>query len=169
MIRKAIGESRTLCCGRLLIFKSVLQFIGRAPPTRSGLAQYPERSQFTDISQRGVRRTLRNRRPLAAGQFAFESIKETIKQFGLTLIQRRGGPTLPETRLGEHGVEGMLGTVHCAVERVEEPGEPGRHVERPFLRLFDDVVVVLALSLNLRRQALEAVRTSICACEQQVA
>ncbi|SIN83089.1 hypothetical protein SAMN05444168_0708 [Paraburkholderia phenazinium] len=118
--------------------------------------QYPERNQFTDISQRGVRQTLRNRRPLAAGQFAFESIKETIKQFGLRLIQRHGGPTLPETRFGEHGAEGMLGAVHCAVERVEEPCEPGRHVARTFLRHFEDVVVVLALSLNLRRQAVEA-------------
>jgi hypothetical protein len=52
---------------------------------------------------------------------------------------------------------------------IEEPGEPIGDVERTFLGTFQDVVVRLALPLDLRRMAVEALRVAIGTVQQQVA
>lgn len=58
---------------------------------------------------------------------------------------------------------------HRARQCTEEPRQPVSHVERAFLRAFEGVVVVLALTLDLRRQAVEASRTAVGASKKQVA
>ena len=55
------------------------------------------------------------------------------------------------------------------MERVEEPGKPLGDIHRPLLGPLQDVVVGLALPLDLRRQAVEALRAAIGACQEQIA
>ncbi len=76
---------------------------------------------------------------------------------------------LPEARLGQDGIQRVLRLIDGAMERVEEPGEPLGDVHRSLLGPLQDVVVGLALPLDLRRQTIEALWAAVGTCQQQVA
>jgi hypothetical protein len=56
-----------------------------------------------------------------------------------------------------------------AMQRIEEPGQPLGDIHRPLLGPLQSIVVGLALPLDLRRQAVEALRAAIGARQQRVA
>jgi hypothetical protein len=76
---------------------------------------------------------------------------------------------VPETRLDQHRIQRDLRLIDSAMERVEKPHQPLRHVHRALLRAFEDLVIRLALALDLRRETIEALRAAIGAREQQIA
>src|SRR5690606_32720904 len=76
---------------------------------------------------------------------------------------------LPEPRLGQYHVERLLRLIDGAMQGVEEPDEPLGDVHGPLLGALQDVVVGLALPLDLRREAVEALRTAVGARKPQVA
>ncbi|CRI63417.1 hypothetical protein THIOKS11320066 [Thiocapsa sp. KS1] len=104
-------------------------------------SQYARCEQIIDVSEGRVRRTLGNGRPLTAGELAFEAVEQPVKQLHLSLIQRRGRPSLPEPCFNEHGVEAVLCLIDRAMEGVEKPGEPLGDIHRPLLGPLQDVVV----------------------------
>lgn len=63
----------------------------------------------------------------------------------------------------------MLRLIDSTVERGKEPRQPRRDIEGAFLGPLKDVVIRLAVTLDLRRQAVEPLRVAIGTCEQQVA
>jgi len=76
---------------------------------------------------------------------------------------------LPESRFGQHAIEGVLRLVDGSVQGVEKLGKPLGDIERRLLGALQDIVVGLALSLDLRGQTVEALRAAVGACQQQVA
>ncbi len=106
---------------------------------------------------------------LPAGQLAIETIQQPLEQLDLPLVEWSRSPALPETRLHQHHVHRVLGVIHCAMQRIQEPRKPSGDIERPALGLLEDVVVGAALRLDLRGQTVEALRAAVGACEQQVA
>src|SRR5690606_13582762 len=55
-----------------------------------------------------------------------------------------------------------------AMQGVEEPGQPLGDVHGPLLGALQNIVVGLALPLDLRRQAVEALRAAVGARQQQI-
>jgi len=70
---------------------------------------------------------------------------------------------------GQHRVERVLRLVDGSMQRVEKPSEPLGDIKRRLLGALQDVVVRVALPLDLRRQTVEALGTSIGAGQEQVA
>jgi hypothetical protein len=62
-----------------------------------------------------------------------------------------------------------LGLIDRMVQRGKEPRQPRRDIERAFLGPFEDVVIRLAVALDLGRQAAETLQAASGAREQQVA
>ena len=147
----------------------IRQFVAGAAPAAGRLLQHAQFQQLGDVAQRGVGRALGDGCPLAAGELALEAVEQTVEQLHLPLVQRRACPALPETRLDQHGIQCGLRAGDGAPERTEEPRQPAGDVERAFLRALQHVVVVLALALDLRRQAVEALRATIGAGQEQIA
>jgi len=146
-----------------------VQLVAGAAPARIRFPQHAARQQVVDVAQCRVRRALGYGSPLAAGELAFEPVEQPVEQLHLTLVQGGGRPMLPETCLGQYGIERVLRLIDGAMERVEKPGEPLGDVHRPLLGPLQDVVVGLAFALDLRRQAVEALRATVGARQQQVA
>ncbi|MNT61840.1 hypothetical protein D3C72_1995100 [compost metagenome] len=63
----------------------------------------------------------------------------------------------------------MLCTLNCAQQRIEKPRQPPGDVQRTLLRTLQDVIVGLALALDLRGQAVEPLGTAVRPGQQQVA
>ena len=87
----------------------------------------------------------------------------------LALVQRSARPALPEARLDQHRVQRDVRAVDGAPQRAQEPRQPAGDVERALLRPLQHVVVVLALALDLRGQAVEPLRAAIGARQEQIA
>ncbi len=139
----------------------VVQLVAGTTPARRRFPQDATCQQFGDVAQRRVRRTFGDRCPLAAGELAFEAIEQPIEQLYLALVQRRSGPALPEPRFGQHGIEDVLRLVDGPVQGVEKPGKPLGDIERRLLGALQDVVVGIALSLDLRGQAVESLWAAV--------
>jgi hypothetical protein len=63
----------------------------------------------------------------------------------------------------------VLRLIDGAMEGIEKPCKPFGYIHRPLLRPLQDVVVGLALPLDLRRKAVEALWAAVGAGQQQVA
>src|SRR6218665_1025303 len=145
------------------------QLVAGAAPAAGRFLQHAPLQQLRDVAQRGVGRALGDGCPLAAAELALEAVEQAIQQFDLPFVQRCARPALPEARLDQHCVQRGLRAGHCAHQRAEEPRQPAGDIERALLYAFEHVVVVLALALDLRRQAVEALRTAVGSGEEQVA
>ncbi len=90
------------------------------------------------------------------------TIIEKVKSSGLRLITLIGAaPAAPETRLQQHGIQRGLCAGNGALERTKKPRQPARNIERALLGAFEHGAVILALTLDLCRQAVEALRTAV--------
>ena len=118
-------------CRRVVdLFRQATQRIAGATPTGFHFAQHTARQKIIDVTQRRIRRTFGDRRPLAAGELAVESIQQPLEQFHLTFVERYGGPSMPEARLDQHGIERVLRLIDSALKRREEPGQPVGDIKR---------------------------------------
>ena len=98
-----------------------------------------------------------------------ETVEQAVEELHLPLVQWRAGDALPEACPGEHGIERVMRGVHRAPKVIEKPREPRRDIERAFLRAFEDLVVLASFALDLRREAVEALRALVGAREQKIA
>ena len=79
-----------------------------------------------------------------------------------------GRTETPPKFLNEDGAEDFLGAVNGSAKAAEEPFHPARHVHRALLRALQDVVIRVALLPDLRRHAVEPLRTVLGTCESHV-
>jgi hypothetical protein len=68
-----------------------------------------------------------------------KTMEQAVEEHGLTLIQRRARPMLPEARFGEYGVQRVLGLVDSTVGRGQEPRQPLRDIKCAILVPLQDV------------------------------
>lgn len=90
--------------------------------------------------------------PLGVVQVPLHAAQHAVQHQGLPGIHGRIRPALPELRLGQHVGHQAIGALYGAQQAAQEPGQPGRDVERAALGGFQLVVVVLAFALDLRAQ-----------------
>jgi hypothetical protein len=81
--------------------------------------------------------------------------------FDLPSVERDTRNALPEMRLVQHSIERTVGQVDGLAQHLEEPHRPRCHVQAVFLRSLQDVEIRFALTLDLRRKAVEALRTVV--------
>ena len=105
-----------------------------------------------------VLRTPGDLRPLRCRELAFEAVQQPVQHLDLPLVQRLPGETRPEVRLVEDDTEGFLGTFNRALKTIQKPLLPLGNVELALLRPFKRRVVHRALTADLRRHAVEALR-----------
>ena len=104
------------------------------PPSRPFLED-PTGHEVEDVAIGRILGTLAERRPFPGRQLAFETVEQPIQDAPLALVQRLPCLRFPETRLPQRGLEHRLRALDGAVEATQEPFEPLRDIERPFLGL----------------------------------
>jgi hypothetical protein len=72
---------------------------------------------------------------------------------------------LPVARLPQDGVEHVLCLIDRAMKHSEKPGEPLGDIQRSLLGPLQDVVVGIALALDLDRKAIKSLWAAVCACQ----
>ena len=104
---------------------SIRQFVSSAAPASGRFFQHTLFQQLRDIAQRSVGRTLADGRPLAAGEFALETVEQAVEQFHLPFVQwsplLNKRPALPEARLDQYLIQRGLRAGDGAPECTEEP------------------------------------------------
>ena len=73
--------------GGLFFGGTSVQLVAGTAAARIRFAQDAVGQQVIDVAQRGVRRTLGDRRPLAAGELAFEPVEQFVQQLHLSLVE----------------------------------------------------------------------------------
>ena len=144
------------------------ELVAGAPPACLLAREDAVLHQVADIPQGGVLGAFADEGPLRGGQFAFKAIQQAVEQEPLTAVEGLARVRLPEPRLGQHGLQRHLRALDRALEAAQEPFDPYRHVQRSLLALLQHIVVGRALLLDLRRQAVEPLRTAFRPGQHQV-
>ncbi len=109
-----------------------------------------------DIAQGGVLRAFGEGGVFGGGEVAGEAVVQTVDDGALPGVEGEGGEVFPEACFGEDRCEGGGGAVDGAAETAEEPEHPGGDVERAFLGVFENVVVIVAFLPDLGGHAVGA-------------
>ncbi len=117
---------------------------------------------------RSVLRTLGELGVLRCRELAFKAVKQPVQNETLPVVQTDILNSLPETSLGKNSAKARLRSVNGASQAAEKPIHPRGNIHRPLLRLFQNVVIGIAVLPDLRGHAVEALRTPFGARECQV-
>ena len=147
---------------------SFCEGISGAAATGGFLREDAASDQVVQVAQRGVRRCLGEGRPLGVGELPVKSVEQEVQHLPLSFLELLPRLRLPETRLadylGQHGIR----PAHGAREAAQEPLQPRGEVEVALLGRLQHIVVGFALALDLRRHAVEPLRTALGAGQCQV-
>src|ERR1035438_8079370 len=117
----------------------------------------PDKTQ--DVAERGILRAFGEFGPFRGSEVALEAVKQTVEYKTLPLVDRGGCNGFPEARFGKHGGERGLSAFNGAAEAAQEPVHPRRNVHRPVLCPLQNFVISVVFPPDLRRHAVEALRT----------
>jgi hypothetical protein len=95
-------------------------------------------------------------------------IEQDIDHLALTLVERRSLVAQPEPGLGEHVLDRALGQIAGGRDLLEKPPEPVRDVQRAARAAFEDGVIGLAVSHDLRGKAEESLATALVLTDRHI-
>src|SRR3546814_792935 len=150
------------------VSRCVGQRIARAAAAAGIPHQDIASDQVGDIAQRRVGRGLGQRRPLRCRQLALEPVQQPVQHLALAIVEGLSAMGFPEMRLTQDRAESSFRAVERPIQAGQEPFQPGRDVEVALLRAFEQVVIGFPLLPDLRRHAVEPLRTLVRARQAHV-